>query len=49
MASPDKNHGVLLCLLRALSGLDKNFPLPYVIFLLEVARNEGCSLATCAR
>jgi DNA-binding MarR family transcriptional regulator len=35
---------VLLSLLRALSGLDKNFPLPYAVFLLEVARNEGCSL-----
>jgi DNA-binding MarR family transcriptional regulator len=44
MASPDKNSAILLSLLRALSGLDKNFPLPYAIFLLEVARNEGCSL-----
>jgi DNA-binding MarR family transcriptional regulator len=40
----DKNSNILLSLLRALSSLDKNFPLPYSVFLLEVARNEGCSL-----
>jgi DNA-binding MarR family transcriptional regulator len=40
----DKNSTILLSLLQALSGLDKNFPLPYSVFLLEVARNEGCSL-----
>jgi DNA-binding MarR family transcriptional regulator len=45
MAASDKNSAILLSLLRALSGLDKNFPLPYAIFLLEVARNEGCSLS----
>jgi DNA-binding MarR family transcriptional regulator len=45
MATPDKNSAILLSLLRALSGLDKDFPLPYAIFLLEVARNEGCSLS----
>jgi DNA-binding MarR family transcriptional regulator len=45
MALPDKNIILLLSLLRALSGLDKNFPLPYAVFLLEVARNEGCSLS----
>jgi hypothetical protein len=39
-----KNSDSLLSLLRVLSGLDKNFPLPYAVFLLEVARNEGCSL-----
>ena len=44
MITPDKTSSILLSLLRALSGLDKNFPLPYAIFLLEVARNEGCSL-----
>jgi DNA-binding MarR family transcriptional regulator len=44
MASPDKNSVILLSLLQVLSGLDKNFPLPYAIFLFEVARNEGCSL-----
>ena len=44
MAVPDKNNAILLSLLRALSSLDKNFPLPYSVFLLEVARNEGCSL-----
>ena len=44
MATPDKNSSILLSLLRALSGLDKNFPLPCAIFLFEVARNEGCSL-----
>ena len=41
---PDKNSTILLSLLRALSGLDQNFSLPYAVFLLEVARNEGCSL-----
>jgi DNA-binding MarR family transcriptional regulator len=45
MALPDKNSMVLLSLFQALSGLDKNFPLPYAVFLLEVARNEGCSLS----
>ena len=40
----DKNSMIVLSLLRALSSLDKNFPLPYSVFLLEVARNEGCSL-----
>jgi DNA-binding MarR family transcriptional regulator len=45
MTAPDKNHELLLSLLRALSGLDKNFPLPYAVFLAEVARNEGCSLS----
>lgn len=40
----DKNSNILLSLLQALSSLDKNFPLPYFVFLLEVARNEGCSL-----
>ena len=44
MATPDKNSSILLSLLRALTRLDKNFPLPYAIFLFEVARNEGCSL-----
>jgi DNA-binding MarR family transcriptional regulator len=44
MATPDKNNSVLLSLLQVLSGLDKNFPLPYAIFLAEVARNEGSSL-----
>jgi DNA-binding MarR family transcriptional regulator len=44
MASSDKNSMLLISLLPALSGLDKNFPLPYAIFLAEVARNEGCSL-----
>jgi DNA-binding MarR family transcriptional regulator len=41
---PYKNSTILLSLLQALSSLDKNFPLPYAVFLLEVARNEGCSL-----
>jgi hypothetical protein len=41
----ERNSMILLSLLQALSGLDKNFPLPYAIFLAEVARNEGCSLA----
>ena len=45
MASLDKHSAIMLSLLRALSGLDKDFPLPYAIFLLEVARNEGCSLS----
>jgi DNA-binding MarR family transcriptional regulator len=45
MPTSDKNSAILLSLLRALSGLDKNFPLPYAVFLLEVARNEGCSLS----
>ena len=45
MVTFDKNTVFLLSLLRALSGLDKDFPLPYAIFLLEVARNEGCSLS----
>jgi DNA-binding MarR family transcriptional regulator len=40
----DKNSTILLSLLQALSGLDKNFPLPYAVFLAEVAKNEGCSL-----
>jgi len=40
----EKNSDILRSLLQALSGLDKNFPLPYSVFLLEVARNEGCSL-----
>jgi DNA-binding MarR family transcriptional regulator len=44
VATPDKNSSILLSLLQALSGLDKNFPLPYSVFLFEVARNEGCSL-----
>lgn len=44
MAAPNNNTSILLSLLQALSGLDKNFPLPYAVFLLEVARNEGCSL-----
>jgi DNA-binding MarR family transcriptional regulator len=44
MVKLDNNNMILLSLLRALSGLDKNFPLPYAFFLLEVARNEGCSL-----
>jgi DNA-binding MarR family transcriptional regulator len=44
MALSDKNNLILLSLLRALLSLDKNFPLPYSVFLLEVARNEGCSL-----
>jgi len=44
MAPSDKNSILLLSLLRVLSGLDKNFPLPYAVFLFEVARNEGCSL-----
>ena len=44
MTTRDKNNAILLSLLRAFSGLDKNFPLPYAVFLLEVARNEGCSL-----
>jgi len=39
-----KNNLILLSLLQALSSLDKNFPLPYSVFLLEVAQNEGCSL-----
>jgi hypothetical protein len=42
MAAPDKNNLILLTLFRALSSLDKNFPLPFSLFLLEVARNEGC-------
>jgi DNA-binding MarR family transcriptional regulator len=41
----DENSSMLLSLLRVLSDLDKNFPLPYAIFLFEVARNEGCSLS----
>ena len=45
MAESVKNTIILLSLFRALSGLDKNFPLPYAVFLLEVARNEGCSLS----
>jgi DNA-binding MarR family transcriptional regulator len=45
VTTANKNSAILLSLLRALSGLDKNFPLPYAIFLLEVARNEGCSLS----
>jgi DNA-binding MarR family transcriptional regulator len=45
MTAPDKNNMLLLSVLRALSGLDKNFPLPYAVFLAEVARNEGCSLS----
>ena len=45
MVISDKNTVFLLSLLRALSGLDKDFPLPYAVFLLEVARNEGCSLS----
>jgi DNA-binding MarR family transcriptional regulator len=45
MVISDKNTVFLLSLLQALSGLDKNFPLPYAIFLFEVARNEGCSLS----
>src|SRR5271166_4691704 len=44
MATPDKTNAIFLSLLQALSSLDKNFPLPYSVFLLEVARNEGCSL-----
>src|SRR5690348_7845298 len=44
MVVADKNRVIVLSLLRALSSLDKNFPLPYAIFLLEVASNEGCSL-----
>jgi hypothetical protein len=32
MATLDKNSSILLSLLRALSGLDKNFPLPCAIF-----------------
>jgi DNA-binding MarR family transcriptional regulator len=44
MTTPEKNSAILLSLLRALSSLDKNFPLPYAVFLAEVARNEGCSL-----
>ena len=44
MVAPDKNNLIMLSLLQALSGLDKNFPLPYAVFLLEVGRNEGCSL-----
>src|SRR5271169_4433828 len=40
----DKNSSILLSLLRALTGLDKNLPLPYAVFLAEVAQNEGCSL-----
>lgn len=44
MAHPDNSNSIVLSLLQALSRLDKNFPLPYAIFLLEVARNEGCSL-----
>jgi DNA-binding MarR family transcriptional regulator len=40
----DKHSDILRSLLLALSSLDKNFPLPYSVFLLEVARNEGCSL-----
>jgi DNA-binding MarR family transcriptional regulator len=44
MTTRTKNIPTLLSLLRALSGLDKNFPLPYAVFLAEVARNEGCSL-----
>jgi hypothetical protein len=42
MTPPDKNSTILLSLLRALSSLDKNFPLPCAIFHVEVARNEGC-------
>ena len=44
MATSDNDSAILLSLLQALSSLDKNFPLPYAIFLVEVARNEGCSL-----
>ena len=44
MVKSDHNSMILLSLLQALSSLDKNFPLPYSVFLLEVARNEGCSL-----
>jgi DNA-binding MarR family transcriptional regulator len=40
----DKNSSILLSLLQDISSLDKNFPLPYSVFLLEVSRNEGCSL-----
>lgn len=36
---------LLLSLLQAFSSLNKNFPLPYAMFLFEVARNEGCSLS----
>jgi DNA-binding MarR family transcriptional regulator len=49
MAASDKNTSRLLSVLRALSGLDKNFPLPYAVFLVEVARNEGCSLSDLQR
>ena len=44
VAPLEKNSAILLSLLRALSDLDRNFPLPYAVFLLEVAQNEGCSL-----
>ena len=44
MTTRDKNSAILLSLVQALSRLDKNFPLPYAVFLLEVAQNEGCSL-----
>jgi DNA-binding MarR family transcriptional regulator len=44
MVRTDENIVIFVSLLRALSSLDKNFPLPYSVFLLEVARNEGCSL-----
>jgi DNA-binding MarR family transcriptional regulator len=49
MAQSHKNRPILLSLLGALSDLDKNFPLPYAIFLAEVARNEGCSLSDLQR
>jgi DNA-binding MarR family transcriptional regulator len=45
MIGSDKKSLILLSLLHALSSLDKNFPLPYAIFLFEVANNEGCSLS----
>ena len=44
MTMRTKNISPVIALVRALSSLDKNFPLPYAVFLLEVARNEGCSL-----
>jgi DNA-binding MarR family transcriptional regulator len=49
MGTPDKNSSILLSLLQALSSLDKNFPLPYSVFLFEVARNEGCSLGDISK
>jgi DNA-binding MarR family transcriptional regulator len=49
MGTSDKNSPILLSLLRALSSLDKNFPLPYSVFLFEVARNEGCSLGDISK